>query len=130
VAPPLVHRGRPGKTTKACFKRRSWATACRSAGLARAVGHLGERARPAHRGGGPAAPRRATLDDPPRGGGGLTALGTVLVLGPLERFPDPRHVTSYVGVIPQEESYGRRQRFGHLTKQGNRLLRFLLTEAR
>jgi transposase len=34
-----------------------------------------------------------------------------------------------VGLIPQEESSGPRQRFGHLTKQGNRLLRFLLVEA-
>jgi transposase len=63
------------------------------------------------------------------GVGPLTALGTVLVLGPVERFPDARHVTSYVGLIPQEESSGDRQRFGHLTKQGNRLLRFLLVEA-
>jgi len=63
------------------------------------------------------------------GVGPLTALATVLVLGPVERFPDGRHVTSYVGLIPQEESSGGRQRFGHLTKQGNRLLRFLLVEA-
>jgi transposase len=63
------------------------------------------------------------------GVGPLTALGTVLVLGPVERFPDVRHVTSYVGLIPQEESSGSRQHFGHLTKQGNRLLRFLLVEA-
>jgi transposase len=63
------------------------------------------------------------------GVGPLTALGAVLVLGPVERFPDAKHVTSYVGLIPQEESSGGRQRFGHLTKQGNRLLRFLLVEA-
>ncbi len=63
------------------------------------------------------------------GVGPLTALGTVLVLGPVERFPDAKHVTSYVGLIPQEHSSGGRQRFGHLTKQGNRLLRFLLVEA-
>jgi transposase len=63
------------------------------------------------------------------GVGPLTALGTVLVLGPVERFPDARHVTSYVGLIPQEESSGSRHRFGHLSKQGNRLLRFLLVEA-
>ena len=53
----------------------------------------------------------------------------MLVLGPVERFPDAKHVTSYVGLIPQEESSSGRQRFGHLTKQGNRLLRFLLVEA-
>ena len=63
------------------------------------------------------------------GVGPLTALGTVLVLGPVERFPNARHVTSYVGLIPQEESSGSRQRLGQLTKQGNRLLRFLLVEA-
>ena len=63
------------------------------------------------------------------GVGPLTALGTVLVLGPVERFPDAPHVTSYLGLIPQEDSSAGRQRFGHLTKQGNRLLRFLLVEA-
>ena len=63
------------------------------------------------------------------GVGPLTALGTVLVRGPVERFPDDRHLTSYLGLIPREESSGGRQRFGHLTKQGNRLLRWLLVEA-
>jgi transposase len=63
------------------------------------------------------------------GVGPLTALGTVLVLGPIERFPDAKHVTSYVGLIPQEESSGGRQHFGRLSKQGNGLLRFLLVEA-
>ena len=63
------------------------------------------------------------------GVGPLTALGTVLVLGPAERFPDARHLTSYLGLIPEEDSSAGRQRFGHLTKQGNRLLRFLLVEA-
>ena len=63
------------------------------------------------------------------GVGPQTALATVLVLGPVERFPDDRHLTSYLGLIPQEDSSGGRQRFGHLTKQGNRLMRFLLVEA-
>ena len=63
------------------------------------------------------------------GVGPLTALGTVLVLGAVERFPDAKHVTSYVGLIPEEESSGGRQRFGRLAKHGNRLLRFRLVEA-
>jgi transposase len=63
------------------------------------------------------------------GVGPLTALATVLILGEVERFSEVRQVTSYVGLIPAEESSGGRQRFGHLTKQGNRLLRFLLVEA-
>jgi transposase len=63
------------------------------------------------------------------GVGPQTALATVLVLGPVERFPGGKHVTSYVGLIPEEDSSGGKQRFGHLTKQGNRLMRFLLVEA-
>jgi transposase len=63
------------------------------------------------------------------GVGPLTALGTVLVVGPVERFPNAQHLTSYLGLIPEEDSSAGRQRFGHLTKQGNRLLRFLLVEA-
>ena len=63
------------------------------------------------------------------GVGPLTALGTVLILGPVERFPDAKHVTSYAGLIPQEDSSAGRQHFGRLTKQGNSLLRFLLVEA-
>ena len=63
------------------------------------------------------------------GVGAQTALATVLVLGPVERFPDDRHLTSYLGLIPEEDSSAGRQRFGHLTKQGNRLMRFLLVEA-
>lgn len=63
------------------------------------------------------------------GVGPQTALATVLVVGPVERFPDTRHLTSYLGLIPEEKSSGSRQRFGHLTKQGNRLMRFLLVEA-
>jgi transposase len=63
------------------------------------------------------------------GVGPLTALATVLILGEVERFAETRQVTSYVGLIPAEASSGGKQRFGHLTKQGSRLLRFLLVEA-
>jgi transposase len=63
------------------------------------------------------------------GVGAQTALATVLVLGPVERFPNDRHLTSYLGLIPQEVSSGGHQRFGHLTKQGNRMMRWLLVEA-
>ena len=40
------------------------------------------------------------------GVGPLTALATVLVLGPVDRFSEVRQVTSYVGLIPAEESSG------------------------
>jgi len=63
------------------------------------------------------------------GVGPLTALATVLILGEVKRFAETRQVTSYVGLIPAEDSSGGKQRFGHLTKQGSRLLRFLWVEA-
>lgn len=63
------------------------------------------------------------------GVGPLTALAMAVVLGPAERFANGRKVASYIGLIPGEYSSGGRQHFGHLTKQGNRLLRFLLIEA-
>ena len=53
----------------------------------------------------------------------------MVVLGPAERFANGKKVASYLGLIPSEYSSGGRQHFGHLTKQGNRLLRFLLIEA-
>ena len=34
-----------------------------------------------------------------------------------------------VGMIPSEDSSGDKQRLGHISKQGNSLLRFLLVEA-
>jgi transposase len=38
------------------------------------------------------------------GVGALTALATLLVFGPVERFPDDRHLSSYLGLYPQEDS--------------------------
>jgi len=36
---------------------------------------------------------------------------------------------TYVGMIPSEDSSAGKQRLGHISKQGNSLLRFLLVEA-
>jgi transposase len=63
------------------------------------------------------------------GVGPITALATVLTLGPVERFHNARQVASYVGLIPSEHSSGPHQRLGHITKQGSPFLRFLLVEA-
>ena len=64
-----------------------------------------------------------------KGVGPVTALAFVLTLGPVERFPNSRKVVSYLGLNPSEHSSGGRQRLGHLSKQGNELLRWLLVEA-
>ena len=63
------------------------------------------------------------------GVGPVTALATVLTLGPAERFESGRKVGSYLGLIPSEHSSGGRQRLGHISKQGSSFLRFLLVEA-
>ena len=63
------------------------------------------------------------------GVGPITALAFVLILGVPERFQCGKQVGSYLGLIPCEESTGGRQRLGHISKQGNTLLRFLLIES-
>jgi transposase len=63
------------------------------------------------------------------GVGPLTALAFELVMGTPERFHCGKQIASYVGLVPSEESSGDRRRLGHISKQGNSLLRFLLVEA-
>jgi transposase len=63
------------------------------------------------------------------GVGPLTALAFELVIGTAERFHCGKQVASYAGLVPSEESSGDRRRLGHISKQGNALLRFLLVEA-
>jgi len=63
------------------------------------------------------------------GVGALTALAFVLIIGEAERFECGKQVGSYLGLVPLEDSSGERRRLGHITKQGNSLLRFLLVEA-
>jgi transposase len=54
----------------------------------------------------------------------------VLIMGDWRRFPRGKQVGSYLGLIPAEASSGKhQQRMGHVTKQGNTLLRWLLVEA-
>ena len=63
------------------------------------------------------------------GVGALTALAFVLILGQADRFECGKQVASYLGLVPLEKSSGKRRRLGHITKQGNSVLRFLLVEA-
>lgn len=63
------------------------------------------------------------------GVGAVTALAFVLTLGDVHRFPRCKQVASYLGLIPREHSSGGKQRMSGISKQGNRLLRFLLVEA-
>jgi transposase len=63
------------------------------------------------------------------GVGPLTALAYVLIVGNPNRFHRGKQIGNYVGMIPSEDSSGGKQRLGHISKQGNSLLRFLLVEA-
>ena len=63
------------------------------------------------------------------GVGSLTALAFVLIIGQADRFRCGKQIASYLGLVPLEDSSGSRRRLGHITKQGNSRLRFLLVEA-
>src|ERR1700689_2586739 len=63
------------------------------------------------------------------GVGALPALAFVLIIGRAERFQCGKQIACYLGLVPLEDSSGQRRRLGHITKQGNSLLRFLLVEA-
>jgi len=73
----------------------------------------------------PDAPRLLTHP----GVGPLTALATVVVLGTVSRFPDSKHVVSYVGLAPALNASADKYRLGKITKQGSTLLRFVLGQA-
>jgi len=63
------------------------------------------------------------------GVGPLTALAYVLIIGTPTRFQRGKQIGTYLGMIPSEDSSAHKRRLGHISKQGNSLLRFLLVEA-
>jgi len=63
------------------------------------------------------------------GVGPVVSLAYVLTIGDWQRFPRGKHVASYIGLTPAEESSSDKRRLGHISKQGNTLLRWLLVEA-
>jgi len=73
----------------------------------------------------PEARRRMTHP----GVGPVTALTTLLVLGPVDRFPTSKHVVSYIGLAPAIASSAGKHRLGGITKHGNRMLRHVLGQA-
>ena len=63
------------------------------------------------------------------GVGPITALAFVLIIGSTARFGCGKQVGSYLGLTPCEDSSADHRRLGHITKQGNSLMRHLLVEA-
>jgi transposase len=64
------------------------------------------------------------------GVGALTALAFVPTIGEAQRFQCGKQVGCYWGLVPFEDSSGEKRRLGHITKQGNSLLRCLWEAAR
>jgi transposase len=63
------------------------------------------------------------------GVGPVVSLTYALTIGDWRRFARGKHVGSYLGLIPEEASSADKRRLGHISKQGNTLLRWLLVEA-
>lgn len=64
-----------------------------------------------------------------RGISQLHAVRIVAELGDFQRFETPRRLMGYLGMIPSEDSSGRRRRQGAITKAGNSSARRALIEA-
>jgi transposase len=60
------------------------------------------------------------------GVGLLTSTALVAFVGDVHRFPTARHLASYLGLTPQENSSGMRRRLGAISKRGDVYLRMLL----
>jgi transposase len=59
----------------------------------------------------------------------LTAIRLALEWGDLSRFGRKEEFASFLGLIPSEHSSGDQERRGHITRQGNRLVRRCLVES-
>jgi transposase len=61
--------------------------------------------------------------------GPFIAILLVLELGDIQRFPSAKRLASYVGLVPRVRGSAGRVHAGHITKEGNRLLRWGLVLA-
>jgi len=63
------------------------------------------------------------------GVGPLTAVAVCCWVGDIHRFANAKKLGSYFGLAPRVSQSGERERHGHITKEGNRMVRSLLVEA-
>ncbi|MFC9914657.1 IS110 family transposase [Streptomyces sp. NPDC059862] len=75
-----------------------------------------------------ADPRVQTLTALP-GIGPLTALVLVAEIGDIRRFPSARKLASWAGLTPTVRGSDRTVRYGHISKQGDPWVRWILNEA-
>jgi transposase len=64
-----------------------------------------------------------------RGINTLTACGICAEVGDFDRFPNPRKLSGYLGLVPSEWTSDERRRLGRITKAGPGHARWLLVEA-
>lgn len=75
--------------------------------------------------GDPQARRLMTID----GVGPVTSVAVSCWVGEVSRFANAKKVASYFGLAPRVRQSGTRERHGHISKEGNRMVRSLLIEA-
>ena len=63
------------------------------------------------------------------GVGDKTALAFAAYVGDGKRFNNGDEVTNYLGLVPRVDCSGSINRYGHITKKGNRIVRALLYQA-
>ena len=61
--------------------------------------------------------------------GPFLAILVVLELADIHRFPSAKHMASYIGLTPRVRASAGSVRVGHISKEGNRLLRWALVVA-
>jgi len=61
--------------------------------------------------------------------GPLTAMRLLLEWGEVSRFERKEEFASFLGLVPREYSSGEQEHRGHITKQGNRMVRRWLVES-
>jgi transposase len=59
----------------------------------------------------------------------FTSLLLIAEIGSIERFPTYKHLTSFVGIAPSVHSSGQTRYTAHITRQGNKYIRWVLCEA-
>jgi len=64
-----------------------------------------------------------------KGVGLLTAMGLLVELGDLERFPNRRKLSSYLGLVPSMHDSAEVERRGHISRMGPSRIRKLLNQA-
>jgi len=57
------------------------------------------------------------------------ALLLLMEIGDINRFSDPKKLCCYSGLVPGLYQSGQVARYGHITKQGNKWIRYILVEA-